>query len=86
MEENDAKVQAHLLEMSFVFGYISGSHPIHVSDGAVVIGVMFLRTLDSNGTVNPFLWKMITSTFKSRFPWNSYKWYYSQSISLAKYA
>ena len=41
--------------MSFVFGYISGFHPIHVSDGAVLIDVMFLCTLDSNGTLGTFL-------------------------------
>ena len=41
--------------MSLVFGYISGFHPIHVSDGTIQIDVMFLRTLDSNGTLGTFL-------------------------------
>jgi hypothetical protein len=68
-EENDVNFKAHFLEMSFVFGYISGFHPIHVSDGAVLINVMFLCTLDSNGTLGTFLCMMtITST---RHPWNS---------------
>jgi hypothetical protein len=54
-KEKDVKFQAHLLEMSFIFGYISGFHPIHISDGAVLIGVVFLHTLDSNGTLGTFL-------------------------------
>ena len=47
--------------MSFVFGYISGLHPIHVSDGPVLIGVMLLRTLNSNRTPGTFLWTTIMS-------------------------
>ena len=82
--------QAHLLEMSFVFGYISGFHPIHVSDGAILISMMFLCTLDSNGTLKTFLWMIITSTFKKSVKTPSprkpnYKWCYSQPIFLAKY-
>lgn len=65
--------------MSFVFGYISGFHPIHASNGAVLIGVMFLCTFDSNGTLGTFLW---TSTLEQLQTVQ----YYSQSISLAKHA
>jgi len=75
--------------MSFVFGYISGFHPIYVFGGAVLVSVMFLWTLDSNGTLVPFLWMIDKiSSFTNRTSFTKRKKGFNclQSISLAKHA